>query len=191
MNSKVPLYQEYHKQTGKYPGNSYRHQHPDIAQAVKNYGATSMLDYGCGKATQWNNLELWKEWGYRPSLYDPGVPEYSVLPTEKFDCIVSTDVLEHIPEEEIPGVLYWMFLHARKFIFLGIANTPAKAILPNGENAHCTIKPHKWWEKTIRQCATHQVPVILKTYPDRRQKSIISDFAITTNAPDNTTKDNI
>ena len=191
MNSKIPLYAEYHKQQGKYPGNSYKHQHADIAMAVKQYGATSMLDYGCGKATQWTRGEFWKEWGFMPHLYDPGVPEFSTRPEQKFDCIISTDVLEHIPEEEIPGVLYYMFLHATKFIFLGIANTPAKAILPNGENAHCTVKPHKWWENKIRECATHPIPVILKTYPDRRQKSIITDYAITTNALNTTTTESL
>jgi len=183
MHSKIPLYEEYHAIEGKYPGNSYKHQHPDIAQCVVKYGATSMLDYGCGKGNQWTNSQFWKEWGFMPHLYDPAVPQYNKLPTQTFDAIISTDVFEHIPEAEIPGVLYWMFLHANKFIFLGIANTPAKAILPNGENAHCTLKSHKEWEKLIRSCATKQIDVILKTYPDKRQKSIITDFAIT-NATD-------
>ena len=190
MTSKIPLYREYHKQD-VYPGNSYRRNHRDVVQLVSNYGVTSMLDYGCGKATQWHDKQYWQSWGFKPDLYDPGVPEYDSLPDKKFDAVISTDVLEHIPEEEIDGVLYWMFLHARKVIFLGIANTPAKAILPNGENAHCSVYPHSWWEKRIRECATHPIPVILKTYPHQPQKSLISDYSITKHATNDTTTNNI
>ena len=39
---------------------------------------------------------------------------------------------------------------------------PANTILPNGENAHCTLKPIQWWkdqfEKTIKEnIETHVV----------------------------------
>ena len=34
-------------------------------------------------------------------LYDPGVEEYSIYPKNKHDGVICTDVLEHIPEDDI------------------------------------------------------------------------------------------
>ena len=38
---------------------------------------------------------------------------------------------------------------AKKFVYLAICTRLAHAILPNGENAHCTVKEPDWWEKHI------------------------------------------
>ena len=37
--------------------------------------------------------------------YDPAIPELSTIPIERADFIVNTDVLEHIPEQDIGDVL--------------------------------------------------------------------------------------
>ena len=37
-----------------------------------------------------------------PSLYDPAIPEYEVLPEGKFDGVMSFDVLEHIAYSKKP-----------------------------------------------------------------------------------------
>ena len=74
----------------------------------------------------------------------------SKLPEGNFDGIISFDVLEHIPEEEIPQVIKEIFERANKFVFLGIDTSPAEDILPNGENAHCTQKPLEWWVDMIK-----------------------------------------
>ena len=63
--------------------------------------------------------------------------------------MVSTDVLEHIPAEDIPWVLGELFSFADKFVFVTIAGYPAQKIMPNGENAHCTIAPMGWWQEQL------------------------------------------
>ena len=50
--------------------------------------------------------------------------------------------------------------HVRSFFNVGCYE--AAALLPNGENAHCTLKPIQWWkdqfEKTIKEnIETHVV----------------------------------
>ena len=82
-------------------------------------------------------------------LYDPAYKEHNTLPDRTFDGVISTDVLEHIPEEVIPKTLYQIFERAKKFVYLAICTRLANAILPNGENAHCTVKEPDWWEKHI------------------------------------------
>lgn len=184
MHSKIPLYKEYHGDTtrgvdrGKpmcntYPGNSYHRNHKRILSLMTEYKCNSALDYGCGKGEQYFISNRHKDFGFMPTLYDPAVEPFSELPTEKFDIVYSTDVFEHIPESEIPGALHWIFLHAKKVVYLAICNVPAKAVLPNGENAHCTVRPHNWWRMQIMKHGHKQVPCMLFTYPEDSQHEMI------------------
>jgi hypothetical protein len=67
--------------------------------------------------------------------------------------VVSTDVLEHIPEEDVDWVLKDCFSFAKKFIYMNIASYPARKILPNGWNAHVTIESPDWWRQRILKAA--------------------------------------
>ncbi len=63
--------------------------------------------------------------------------------------MICTDVLEHIPEPDISWILSEQFGLATKLVFGNIASFPADKLLPNGENAHCTVRPVAWWQETI------------------------------------------
>ena len=133
----IEQYRIYHQDQTKYPGNSFRNGDRHITDLIKETGAQTLLDYGCGKATQYTQQKQHLKWGVgMPALYDPAVPEYAELPDEMFDGIYSTDVMEHIPEDVIPEVFEWIFNHAKKFVFLGISTQPAVAILPNVHSPH-------------------------------------------------------
>ena len=81
------------------------------------------------------------------TCYDPGFEPYINLPEGTFDGVVTTDVLEHCPHEDVPWILDEIFGYAREFVYINVACYPAKKTLPNGENAHCTIEPIEWWLK--------------------------------------------
>ncbi len=83
--------------------------------------------------------------------YDPCYQPFNKLPDGKFDAVISTDVLEHCPEEDIPWIIDEIFGYANRFVFANVACYPAKKRLPNGENAHCTIRPPEWWEGILRE----------------------------------------
>ena len=68
------------------------------------------------------------------------------MPRARFDGVISTDVLEHCPAEDIPWIIDEIFSFADEFVYLNVACYPAKKLLPNGENAHCTIEPPEWWK---------------------------------------------
>jgi SAM-dependent methyltransferase len=57
----------------------------------------SILDYGCGNGLF---IAFLKGQGYSQSAgYDPYVQEFSTFPADsQFDCVVSNDVIEHIPD---------------------------------------------------------------------------------------------
>jgi 2-polyprenyl-3-methyl-5-hydroxy-6-metoxy-1,4-benzoquinol methylase len=48
------------------------------------------------------------------------VPEFSAKPDRRFDLVISTDVLEHIPEESIDEVLKDIFNYSDQWVFLTI-----------------------------------------------------------------------
>lgn len=123
----------------------------DISKVIQETNSKSLLDYGSGKGSQYYINHLHKKYFFNimPTLYDIGIPEYSVLPNEKFDGVFSTDVLEHIPEEELDEVLSYISNAANKFVYLAICTIPAPDLLPNGEQAHVTLKPIEWWVDKI------------------------------------------
>lgn len=148
-----------------FAGNSLLPHVETIRELVRETGAKHLLDYGCGKAGIYKLESVTLKsgarigpvldyWGAESiALYDPGVAEYSTLPEGTFDGVVSTDVLEHIPEEDIPWVLEEIFALAEKFVFANIASYPATKTLPNGWNAHVTVRPPGWWAERIEQAA--------------------------------------
>jgi hypothetical protein len=149
-----------------FPGNSLADHVELVRTLAQRTGAKTMLDYGCGKAQLYKARDIRlpggtmipgvrEFWGVdEVRLYDPGVGEYAQRPDgQQFDGLVSTDVLEHIPEEDIPWVLAECFAFARRFVYMNIASYPAKRILPNGWNAHVTIRPPQWWREQIETAA--------------------------------------
>ena len=99
-----------------------------------------------------------------PALYDPAVPAFQNLPAGPFHGVYSTDVLEHIPKEQLPETIYNIYSRAERFVFLGICTRPANTILPNGENAHCTVEPIGFWRTMVEKYAPKPVYTHIKTY---------------------------
>ena len=121
-------------------------------------GSKTLFDYGAGKGTQYGPARITASDGHEyPDLgtflgvdsvtcYDPGYAPFDSLPRARFDGVISTDVLEHCPAEDIPWIIDEIFSFADEFVYLNVACYPAKKLLPNGENAHCTIEPPEWWK---------------------------------------------
>ena len=76
-------------------------------------------------------------------------PARGLFKSEMRDCVTCIDVLEHIFIADLPAVLNDIFRHAGKAIMLNIACYPAAAMLPNGENAHITVRDPLWWKGVI------------------------------------------
>jgi 2-polyprenyl-3-methyl-5-hydroxy-6-metoxy-1,4-benzoquinol methylase len=133
---------------GKFPGHSLNKYTDDIKKFYRLIGGGSILDYGCGKAVGWNRMK--RELDYPLlTLYDPAFKPYENKPTTQFDMVICTDVMEHIPEEDVMDVLKDIFSFARKGVFLGVSTKLANKLLPDGRNAHLTVKPASWWEASV------------------------------------------
>ncbi len=148
-----------------YPGVSLLPHLKRIKDMIDSTGAKTLLDYGCGKGYQydpqpivipgagtWDGvLEYWDV--DEICCYDPCYERYSKLPQGQFDGVISTDVLEHCPEQDVLWIVAEIFGYATRFVFANVACYPALTTLPNGENAHCTVRPIKWWEAVFAAAA--------------------------------------
>ena len=84
---------------------------PKIKEIINSSNSKTIIDYGCGKAFLYNNkitisnqtfINIQEYWGIEDVLlYDPAVEKYSLEPIEKVDGVISTDVIEHIPLEDV------------------------------------------------------------------------------------------
>ena len=82
-----------------------------IQSLIRQFGVRTLLDYGAGKGTAYSETAkiqlpngqtangLKQLWGIdKITLYDPGYAPHASQPVGKFDAVICTDVLEHIPE---------------------------------------------------------------------------------------------
>lgn len=116
-------------------GSNYADQ---IRQMAERLQTRSLLDYGCGKCT------LQKALPFPIQNYDPFIPEHAKRPTPA-DLVVCTDVMEHVEEQFVDGVLEDIASLAKQAVFFQIATGPAKKTLPDGRNAHITLHDLDWW----------------------------------------------
>jgi hypothetical protein len=133
----------YHQDDKIWQGTSLINYIPKINQIIKNKDIKTILDYGCGKAKhhpkEWNAIK-----------YDPAIQDYQNKPQDKYDLVISTDVLEHIPVENLKQTIDEIFGYSNKWVFVSVCCRKAEAILPNGYNAHATIESAKWWRDLFK-----------------------------------------
>lgn len=148
-------YKEMHKK-GIFSGASLRPHIKDIKGLVDKHEVKSLLDYGCGGASVHMTERLAEQVG----LYDPYREYYSKRPQRKFDMVICTDVMEHVPEDNVDEVLTDIDNYALKVVFFSIALYPAKKTFENGANLHVTLKPKEWWKTKIAKNINDKVSVI-------------------------------
>lgn len=118
------------------------------------FGIRSVLDYGGGGSD-------WEREGFDPTSNKSAKnffnidtvstfePARYILQKNKSDCVVCMDVLEHIYIADVANVLRDIFGHAEKLVVLNVACYEAAALLPNGENAHITVRDPLWWKGVV------------------------------------------
>lgn len=152
-----PEYQEQnkllHEQTiaaGKRWGDSGWTHITTVLEFAHELGAIRILDYGCGQGTLSHEID--KVAGNKKVYeYDPAIPGKEAVPIVAVDLVVCTDVMEHVEEDKVEAVIGHIYLLAKSGAYFLISCAPAKAILPDGRNAHVTIKPSEWWVDQMRK----------------------------------------
>jgi hypothetical protein len=127
-----------------------------LRPAVRLLKPRSILDYGCGQSRLLEALVPAS--ATRLLRYDPAIPEYAALPVEKAELLVNIDVLEHIPEEHLDATLREMRALCDHAIVI-VDTRPAALVLPDGRNAHVTLRPHEWWRTKLQEFFPVVVPI--------------------------------
>lgn len=151
------LYKELHQHNNKY-GNTGHIYAVFIKKYLQKYSnIATILDFGCGKGTLKQELKL------DIDEYDPAIPGKETIPKNTYDLIITTDVLEHLYITEIPTICEEFLLLRPKRMLHFINTAEAKQILPDGTNAHKTIKNGTWWKNMLLQCTKYQIDIIYQS----------------------------
>lgn len=124
-------------------GGGYKHADM-VRRLLKKYEATTVLDYGAGRATLSAVLQ-----DVHVTNYDPCIPVFAADPAPA-DLLVCTDVLEHIEPECLVAVLQHMRDRCKIIAYMTIALRKGNKILPDGSLAHRIIEDGAWWFDTLR-----------------------------------------
>ena len=118
---------------------------------ISNEKIKTILDYG-GGGSDWDapgfdtgTKQSAKQFFQIQSVHT-FEPARGLMEKKKADCVVCMDVLEHIFIEDIPKVVSELFSLSKKLLVVNVACYKAAALLPNGENAHITVRGADWWK---------------------------------------------
>jgi len=140
------------------------------------HGIETLLDYGSGGA-DWEGAGFDTDTGLSAKAYFGLTdviryePARDIDERRPADCVVNFDVLEHVFISDIPMVTRELFSYAGKLIIVNVAGYEAAAKLPNGKNAHVTVRPPMWW-KGLFDCISIEFPdvsicLICSTSPEK------------------------
>lgn len=155
MNELIPLYREMAAGGDQFHGLSILQHAKQIGQLIRQYDVKTVLDYGSGRGDAYRSPhKLHHEWGLKRksiTLYDPAFPQYESLPVKPRDMVVCSDVLEHVPEADVPAFIGDLYGLARKVIWASVCCRPAKKTFPNTDiNLHVCVHPIEWWNWMFR-----------------------------------------
>ena len=114
----------------------------------------TVLDYG-GGGSDWGGSDFDEKNGMSAKQFfnvqsvTTFEPARGLEQKKNSDAVVCVDVLEHIFIGDVANVLGELFSLAQKLLVMNVACYKASALLPNGENAHITVRSPDWWKGAI------------------------------------------
>ena len=143
----------YNRDDGTFVKNVYSDAEPhkfadQLKKIVEFFDAKNGLDYGSGgsnlnKTKLANGVKFIDYIGLQKiQSFEPARNKKKKY---KSDIVLCFDVLEHVFINDVPWVLNDLFKYATKCVVINVACYNAAALLPNGENAHITVRPPSWW----------------------------------------------
>jgi len=161
-----------HNEYKAFDGGGIRTLVDKILHELKSRKSVTILDYGCGLATHWHS-QVWinntksilnvlgeKVQGFY--RYDPAYDIYSKKPTNKFDFVVCSDVLEHVPDDYLEEFFFDInnFVKSDGIIFYSISTKPSRNSFIDGTNMHINIKSIEDWFGVLKSYSKSKVCVV-------------------------------
>ncbi len=140
------LYREAHA-NNLFAGETWRKHFDHLTKCVPTLYSDEILDFGCGPK---GGLAAVLP---RVTSHDPYVEQYSdpacLYADLAYDGIASLDVLEHLTLPEIGRFFDLVKYQLPRWVYLVISTRLAAKTLPDGSNAHATVRPAGWWQSQI------------------------------------------
>ena len=166
--------QQYQQTNKVWSGNDAKKYAHLIADLVQHYQARSMLDYGCGKGFQYQTAVEWPtdmpEVYTHPMTFDQRISVESVYlydpcvigldsppqPDEDFDCVICTQVLGSIPDDDLYWVIDDLMTWTRKFCFIGLIDPKVHVVKSNKTSiydpqAFKAVRTRSWYRDIVRK----------------------------------------
>lgn len=147
----------HHVDAKTYSGSLVRVHARWIRDLIRETGARTLLDYGCGKGEQYGwvvpetGQPLAEYWGVAVTKYDPAVRDYAAEPKEQHDIVICTHVLGSIPVADLPWVVDRLYSLARKGLYIAEKLGPVKKAVFSRPDC----LPRDWsaeqWHATLRR----------------------------------------
>lgn len=121
---------EHHASSKTFSGKFLRPHAPFIKALIEQHGIRSILDYGCGKGSQYEwvshggdasipeGMTLESYWGIEVTKYDPAYPPFAAEPQGQFDLVLCTHTLGSIPTADLPAIIDRLYGLARKSCYI-------------------------------------------------------------------------
>ena len=140
----------------------------DLVQPLlARFEVKSLLDFGCGGSDYLapnfsDGMNAKSFFGLdEVRLFEPA---RNIDQRQRSDAVFCFDVLEHIFISDVPRIVRELFSHAEKLLVVNVACYPARALLPNGENAHITVRPPVWWKGMFDSIAVEYPDVAVQLW---------------------------
>jgi len=111
-----------------------------------------VVEYGCGQSELGRMLPYAGRW----VRYDPAISGIDRLDERRADLVINTDVLEHVPQDDLDDLLANIASLSDR-VFFSICTRPALEVLPDGQNAHCTVWPPNRWLEVLSRHFPHTI----------------------------------
>lgn len=150
-----------------------------VLELIREFGMTSVLDYGCGQGSLLRELVasghlIGTDVGL--SEYDPAIPGKDTPPTERADLVVCTDVLEHIESDRIHAVMTHLASLTGRAIFVVVSLVPTEKKLSDGRQAHILLRSVDWWKFMFESHYFRQSRTITGRDPRKDHKQFAAVF---------------
>lgn len=161
-----------HKEYAAFDGGGARTLIESILKEMKHRRSVTILDWGCGTAVQWHKQTLVNKTQSLMNVlgekvqgfyrYDPAYEIYSKKPSSKYDFVICSDVLEHIPNENLENFFSEINSYIKKdgVIFYSISTVSSNNFFLDGENMHVNLKSPEEWYKLLRKYSPSKTCVV-------------------------------
>jgi 2-polyprenyl-3-methyl-5-hydroxy-6-metoxy-1,4-benzoquinol methylase len=150
------LYRQFYRDNPNL-GGRYGRRHTALVRAIIRHAkATHVFDFGCGchhslvtALQQDTRLSIT---GYDPAIADEAQTETlrnTIDLALKPDLLVSTDVLEHVPEAELSQCWDIFRTLAPRWLYIVVSTRNTRLRLSDGTSLHKTVRPALWWKTQL------------------------------------------